>query len=239
MEDVDAAAQAARQGLDVLTGMATSFKSKLFIQTALIRLRQKDPATAIVGLREAVEAARRDKDIATEAQAWNELGNALRDAGNLQAAETPLLEAFRLRRLNHDDRIFYSYEAIGQLRLAQGDPRSASVLFSRAIDSARRVSPAALWDAYYDLGRAKMAEGRLEEASGDFGAALHWLRRWCAEALPSDAFRVSSEVELHDAFSADIERKRIQIMRDQRLAASQKRATTGCAKVPKPVAPRK
>jgi len=208
MADVDAAAQSAQQGLGALTGMATSFKAQVLMQSARIRLRQKkDSATAMVWLRDAVESARRDKDTATatEAQAWNELGTALLDAGNPQAAEPPLLEAFRLRRLNHDDRIYYSYEALGKLRMAQGDPHSASALFSRAINSARRVSPAALWTGYFQRGRAKLAEGRLEEAFADFGAALNWLRRWRAEVLPADAFRVSSEVALHDAFSAYIE----------------------------------
>jgi CHAT domain-containing protein len=209
MGDVEAAAQSARKGLDVLKGMTTAFKSQLLIQAAQIKLRQKDLATALVDLREAAEEARRDSDwpsnMATEAQAWNEIGNALLESGNLKAAETPLLEAFRLRRLTHDDRIYYSYEALGELRLAQGDPSAASVLFSRAIDSAPRVGPAALWDAYYQRGLAKKAEGRLTEAFADFGAALDWLRRWRAEVLPADAFRVSSEVELHDAFSAYIE----------------------------------
>jgi CHAT domain-containing protein/tetratricopeptide (TPR) repeat protein len=205
MGDVDAAAQSAQQGLGVLTGMTTRFKSKLLIQSALIRLRQKDPAMAMVWLRDAVEAARRGLDTATEAQAWNELGNALLETGHPLTAEPPLLEAFRLRKLTQDDHIYYSYETLGKLRMAQGDARSASALFSLAIDSARRVSPAALWNAYYERGRAKLADGRLEEAFADFGAALKWLRGWRAEVLPADAFRVSSEVELHVVFSAYIE----------------------------------
>jgi len=205
MGDSDAAAQSARQGLRALAGMNTTFKSKLLIQSALIK-KEKDPATAVELLREAVKEARQQKDTtATEAQAWNELGTALLEAGNAKAAEPPLLESFRLRRLTGDDRIYYSYEALGELRLAQGDARAASVLFGHAIDSARRVSPAALWTGYYQRGRAELAEDRLDEAFADFGAALNWLRRWRAEVLPADAFRVSSEVALHDAFSAYIE----------------------------------
>jgi CHAT domain-containing protein len=208
MADVDAAAQAAAQGLDALRGMDTSFKAQLLMQSARIRLKQKkDTAAAIVSLRDAVEAARMDPRMATaaEAQAWSELGTALLDAGNMKAAEPALLESFRLRKLYHDERIYYSYDALGKLRMAQGDARAASLLFSREIDSARRASPAALWTGYYRRGGAELAQGRLQEAFADFGAALDWMRRWRAEVLPADAFRVSSEVALHDAFLAYIE----------------------------------
>jgi len=210
MGDVDAAAQSAQQGLGALAGIHPSFRAQMLIQRARVRLKQETKsATAMMWLREAVAAARQDPDqvsaTATEAQAWNELGTALLEASNPQAAEPALLESFRLRRLTHNDRIYYSYEALGKLRLAQGDPPAASILFSHAIDSARRVSPAALWDAYYYRGKSELAEGRLEEAFADFGAALNWLRRWRAEVLPADAFRISSEVKLHDAFSAYIE----------------------------------
>jgi hypothetical protein len=73
--------------------MTTSFKSKLLIQSALIRLRQKDPPMAMVWLRDAVEAARRGLDTATEAQAWNELGNALLETGHPLTAEPPSIHA--------------------------------------------------------------------------------------------------------------------------------------------------
>jgi CHAT domain-containing protein/tetratricopeptide (TPR) repeat protein len=208
MADVDAAAQAAAQGLDALRGMDTSFKAQLLMQSARIRLKQKrDTAAAIVSLRDAVEAARMDPRMATavEAQAWSELGTALLDAGNPKVAEPALLESFRLRKLYHDERIYYSYDALGKLRMSQGDARAASLLFSREIDSARRASPAALWTGYYRRGGAELAQGRLQEAFADFGAALDWMRRWRSEVLPADAFRVSSEVALHDAFLAYIE----------------------------------
>jgi len=203
--DIDAASQSAQQGLDAMGGISTDFKAKLLMQSGKIRLRQNDTAAALAELSEAINKAAGGSDHATEAQTWSELGTALLDAGNPRAAEQPLLEAFRLRKLNNDIRIYYSYEKLGRLRMVQGDPGAASELFSRAIDSARRLNPPALWNGYYQRGRAKLAEGRLEEAFADFGAALNWLRRWRAEVLPADAFRISSEVALHDVFSAYIE----------------------------------
>ncbi len=205
MGDIDAAAQSAQEGLDALGGMSTDFRSKLLMQSGQIKLKQKDQTAAIVELREALRLARRGSDPATEAQAWSELGNALLENRDPQAAEPALLEAFRLRRLNNDNHIYHSYEKLGELRMTQGDPAAASALFSRAIDGARHVSPAALWTGYFQRGKAKLAEGRLEEAFADFGAAVNWLHRWRAEVLPADAFRVSSEVELHDVFSAYID----------------------------------
>jgi CHAT domain-containing protein/tetratricopeptide (TPR) repeat protein len=204
MGQTEAAAQSARQGLDDLRGLATDFRSKLLVQSALVKVRQKRPAEAVKLLRDAVELSRRDLDMATEAQAWNELGGALLEAGDPAAAEGPLLEAFRLRKLARDNRIYFCYENLGRLRMIQGHARSAAVLFGRAIHAARRVSPAALWNGYYQRAQAELAAGRPREAFADFDAALTWLRRWRAEVLPADAFRVSSEVALHEVFFAYI-----------------------------------
>ena len=202
MGNAEAATESAEQGLRALSGISADFKPKLLIQLALVKLKRRDAAGAVRLLRDAVAIARQDLDFATEAQAWNELGNALLESGDTKAAERPLLEAFRIRKLTHDDRIYFSYETLGRLRVLQGDLGSAEMLFGRAIDAARRVSPVAIWNGYYARGAARLAEGRLRDAFADFGAALNWLERWRAEVLPADAFRVSSEVELHEIFSA-------------------------------------
>jgi tetratricopeptide (TPR) repeat protein len=205
MGNVEAATESAEQGLRALNGISTDFKPRVLIQSALVRVRQRDLDGAVRLLGEAIAAARQGLDFAAEAQAWNELGNALLQAGRPDAAEGPLLEAFRIRKLTHDDRIYFSYETLGKLRVLQGDLRSAEVLFSRAIDTARRVSPVAIWNGYYARGKSRLAENRLGDAFADFGAALNWMERWRAEVLPADAFRVSSEVELHEIFSAFID----------------------------------
>jgi CHAT domain-containing protein len=45
----------------------------------------------------------------------------------------------------------------------------------------------------------------LQEAFDDFACALKSARQWRAEVLPADAFRISTEVELHDVYSSFIE----------------------------------
>ena len=83
--------------------------------------------------------------------------------------------------------------------------QSAAALFDKAVESAAAVSPSALWRAYYDRGKFKLAQARLQEAFADFGAALKSARQWRAEVLPADAFRISTEVKLHQVYSSFIE----------------------------------
>jgi hypothetical protein len=116
-----------------------------------------------------------------------------------------LLEAFRLRESTRDTHIFYSYESLGNLRQLQGDLPSAAALFDKAVDSAGAVSPSAMWTAYYGRGQVRLAQTRLVEAFADVGAALQSARQWRAEVLPADAFRVGTEVELHQVYSSFIE----------------------------------
>jgi len=63
----------------------------------------------------------------------------------------------------------------------------------------------AIWSAYYERGKLKLAKVQLQEAFTDFGNALDCVRRWRAEVLPADAFRISSEVELQQVYSLYIE----------------------------------
>ena len=62
-----------------------------------------------------------------------------------------------------------------------------------------------MWQAYYDRGKFKMEQGRLQEAFADFGAALKSARQWRAEVLPADAFRIGTEVKLQEVYSSFIE----------------------------------
>jgi CHAT domain-containing protein len=205
MGDTEAALEAAEQGLKLPSDATAKFKAKLLIQCARIKERQREPEQAAALLRDAIEASRAQLDAASEAQAWNELGDTLLDCGRLQPAERALLEAFRLRKLTHDDRLYYSYESLGNLYARLGDLQSASTLFDRAIDGARVVSPSAMWSSYYERGNVKLAQARYEDAFADFGTALQCVRRWRAEVLPADAFRISSEVEKHHVYSSFIE----------------------------------
>ncbi len=205
MGENEAALESAEQGLKLIRDATSRFRAKLLIQCARIKAEQRDAMRAAGLLRDAIQAAQSQLDVSSEAQAWNEMGNLLLDESRLPDAERALLEAYRLRKLAHDSHLYFSYESLGRLRELQGDLRSASILFGRAVESARAVSPAAMWTAYYSRGRTKLAQGRFEEAYSDFSAALRCARRWRAEVIPADAFRIGAEVEMNQVYSAFIE----------------------------------
>jgi CHAT domain-containing protein/tetratricopeptide (TPR) repeat protein len=204
MGEIDAALESAERGLKLPRDATSQYRAKLLIQCALIKARQTEPAQAAVLLRDAIESARGQLDMAAEAEAWNELGNVLMNLGQIPGAERAVLEAFRLRKLTRGD-LHFAYESLGELRVLQGDLPSASGFFGRALESARVNSPQAMGAAYYGRGKVKLAQSQLEEAFADFGAALESIRRWRAEVLPADVFRVSAEVELDRVYSSFIE----------------------------------
>jgi CHAT domain-containing protein/tetratricopeptide (TPR) repeat protein len=204
--ETESASESVDQGLKLPDSATARFRPQLLIQRARVQEQQKDWEKAAVLLHDAIDASRRKRDIATEAQAWNELGMVLLSGGQPSSAEPALLEALRLRKQIADDRpLYFTYESFGQLRMAQGNPQAASMFFDQALDAAPAVNPSALWQIYYERGNAHLAQARLEEAFADFQDALNSARRWRAEVLPADAFRVSTEVELHDVYSAYIE----------------------------------
>ena len=205
MGETDASTESAERGLELPAAVSAKFRSALLIHAALIQMRERQCSPAIAKLRQAIDIARDQLDASVEAQAWNELGNALLDCGRVSDAEPALLESFRLRSLRHDGRLHYSYESLGELRLRQNKPVAALAFFDRAIQSAAPSGALALWHPLYKRGIANLADSRLTAAYADFGAALQCLRNWRAEVLPADAFRVSSEVELHEVYSAYIE----------------------------------
>ena len=205
MGEIDAALESAEEGLKLPDDATARFKASLLLQCARIKGRQKDSEQTVALLRNAIEVSRTELDVASEAQAWNELGNALIELGKLRSGEQALLQAFRMRKLTHDDRLYFSYESLGHLRMLEGDLQSASLFLDRAVDSARLVNPSAIWSAYYERGKLNLAKAQLQEAFTDFGNALDCVRRWRAEVLPADAFRISSEVELQQVYSSYIE----------------------------------
>ena len=201
----DAATESAKQGLDLPAGASAKFRPKLLIQAALIEMKLRNWDRATAWTREAIDVSRAQLDVATEAQAWNELGNALLEWNRLPAAEKALLESFRLRKLTHDERLHFSYESLAELRLAQKDPASALTLLDRAIEAATPLGPSAVWRPLYGRGRANLALYRLPDAYSDFAASIRNLKAWRAEVLPADAFRIGTEVEMQGIYSAFIE----------------------------------
>jgi CHAT domain-containing protein/tetratricopeptide (TPR) repeat protein len=205
MGDVEAARESAEHGMKLAGSVDPKYKARLLIHYARILRLQNDSNTAIALLKEAIEASKVQKDVSSEAQAWDALGNTLLKNGDMTPAEHALSEGLRLRESSHDDHVYYSYGALGNLRKMQGDLRSAATLFDKAVESAGAFSPSAMWQAYYDRGKLKMEQGHLQAAFADFGAALKSARQWRAEVLPADTFRIGTEVQLQQVYSSFIE----------------------------------
>lgn len=204
--EVSGAAEAAREGLAALGKLPGSkYRIQLLMQTGRVKAWQGDLDGAIPLLGEAIAEADRQGDVSLQARACGLLGYRLLRSGHVQAAEQPLLEAFRLRKLNHDQDIDQSYRMVGLLRMAQGDLRTAAALLDQAVAlAAARPGPAPRWLPYYSRAQVRVAQGDLVNAVEDFRTAVDLARRWRLEVVPADAVRVSMEVELQQLYSGFI-----------------------------------
>ena len=203
---LEAAAEVANRALTTEIRNQRQFRSKLLIQAGLLKLAQGEGVAGEHLLLDAVDEAHKQHDAGSEAQALNELGNALLDSGQTERAERAQLEGLQLRVRNADDRIYFSYQSLGKVRARQGDLLGAIKLFDRAIDAARHANVRfRLWTAHYERGEVKLALGRAEEAYADLRIALGFARRWRAQVLPADVFRVSMSLQLDEIYSAFID----------------------------------
>lgn len=207
MGDLDGAIRSAEVGLANFDRQSfRGGRSKCLIQLAVLRARQGWMGDAVALTAEAVDIAYGESDLATVAEAWEHLGEEYLGRGELGLADRALTEAFRLRTVHHLTRLNYSYLNLSNLRLAQRDVESASRLIDQAIRQQKR--PDCLergWILYHARGRVRMAQGRLDEAFGDFRTALDLARNWRLEVLPADFTRVSSEIELQELYSSFID----------------------------------
>ena len=134
-------------------------------------------------------------DPATTALGWNRLGEELLLHGAQREAETALLEAYRLRKMNRLP-LDFSYWDLGRLRFGQGDISSASILLDLAVAGTTRnpgLSPR--HDIFADRSRVRAAEGRLWDALADARTAVRLARAWRSEP-PDDSTRIGSEGRL-------------------------------------------
>jgi CHAT domain-containing protein/tetratricopeptide (TPR) repeat protein len=207
MGEVDGAAEAVREGLASLERQPQSkFWIQCLMQAGKVRIWQGDIDGAVPLFSQASAEAGRQGNLSLQARAYGLLGYELLRNGRVQAAERPLLEAFRLRKLIHDREIDNSYMSVGLLRMSQGDLNSASSLLNQAVAAAAaKQGPVPLWNAYYFRGRVRDAQGKLRAAVADFREAMDLARRWRLEVIPADAVRVSLEVNLQNLYSGFIQ----------------------------------
>ena len=180
--------------------------SNLLSFLAALQVEQGRIPQAVDLYKQGIAAADRAGDQELYALAWNGLGYAYLNSEKLRQAEGPLLEGYRIRKLNHLRSIESSYRNLGMLRLKQGDTSSASVLLDRAVALSKQ--PGGLrpsWDVYYARGTVRLQQNRLQDALDDLRIAARLARNWRRDAFPDDATRVSTENLIQKVHSALVE----------------------------------
>ncbi len=167
-----------------------------------VRLRQNRVVEAMAQFREAAEDADRIGDADLYATAWSRIGYELLTRNRPADAEPALLEAYRVRKLNHL-RLIDSYQNLGTLRFEQGDFVSASYLLDRAVQLAQRPGGSDPdWELYETRGRLRLAQNRLSDALGDLRIAVRLASAWRRSAPSEDAVRVAAEGRIAQAYAA-------------------------------------
>ncbi|MEO8597978.1 MAG: CHAT domain-containing protein [Candidatus Solibacter sp.] len=203
--ELDAAAEWIQGTIQRLDPKERSFLPQILIQLATLRARQNRMPEAHKLFREGIEAADAAGDLQLYANGWNRLGEEHLKRGELARAEPPLLEAYRIRKLNRLA-LDVSYRSLGRLRLEQGDLTSAAALLDRAVElSSQPKGRVPTWDTYHYRGRVRMAQGRLREALDDLRIAMQLARAWRWSAPPDDASRMGTENWLELVHSALVE----------------------------------
>jgi tetratricopeptide (TPR) repeat protein len=203
--ELDAAAEWIQGSIRRLNAKDRKNLPQILIQLATLRARQDRMPEARQLFNEGVEAADRAGDLNLYAIGWNRLGEEYLKRGELARAEAPLLEAYRIRKLNRLA-LDVSYRSLGRLRLEQGDLTSAAVLLDRAVELSAQVRGGIpTWDTYHYRGRVRMAQGRLRDAVEDLRIAVRLARAWRWNAPPDDASRMGTEGWLELVHSALVE----------------------------------
>ena len=157
MGEVDSAVQWLQAGMDRVKGGITGEHRKLLPQIQIemgsllarqevlktapsvpSRSRHEAENSSSFSFQQGIDGADSEAgDRKLYAFGWNRLGEELLRQSDLPGAERALLEAYRVRKLNHlpMDSLYWN---LGELRLAQGDITSASALLDRAVELTRR-----------------------------------------------------------------------------------------------------
>ena len=206
MGEFDAAAEWIEHSIQGMAGQERAKDlPKLQIQLAYLRGNQGRMSEAADLFRRGIQGADRAGDLELYAIGWNQLGEILLSRGDLAAAENPLLEGYRTRKLHHLP-LDTSYRSLGRLKLAQGDISAASALLDRAVELAahpRGLTPT--WDTYHWRGLVRLAQGRQLDALQDLRIALRLGRAWRWSAPDDDTTRVGTEGMLDEVHSAFVD----------------------------------
>jgi|HubBroStandDraft_1064217.scaffolds.fasta_scaffold02102_1 CHAT domain-containing protein/tetratricopeptide (TPR) repeat protein len=204
---IDAATEAAGRAMRRLSGPDRLAQlPKLMTYLAGLQAVRGRMPQALDLYRQGIAGAERVGDQEVYALAWNDLGYRYLERGQLPQAEPALLEAYRVRKLNHLRSIESSYRNLGMLRLGLGDSRSASALLDRAVALSKQ--PGGLrpnWEVYYARGCVRLRQNRIQDALDDLRIAVRLARNWRRETFPDDATRITTENIVQRVHSALVE----------------------------------
>jgi len=205
--DLNAARLAARAAVEALAREPGHPSGALIrMQAAAVEAKSGGIEEAGRLFAEAAREAERATQPELEALAWDQWGYELLQAGKIEAAETALLEAYRIRILRRSPAVASSYYTLGLLRLAQGRAPDACRLLDLALEGVPDSGLALpLWRVYFERGRARRAAERIAEAQQDYERALEMLGRLRLEVLPAESFWNASSVEQHRVYSEYIQ----------------------------------
>ncbi len=213
--DLDAAFRAAEDGIAAIRDFPANYaRTSLMLEMGRLHSVARD-GRAGPYFAEAIEAARAQGDIATEAQARDLLGEerlvvsnaANRDPGDakldeevneeIEEAERDFSEAFRLRRLFDPAELGFSYGWLGAVKLARGELDAAERLTVEGLEAARRGAPSLPeFQLRHQRGRIRLARGDRAGALEDFAAALEAAARWRLQVLPARSSLTAANVAL-------------------------------------------
>jgi len=207
LHQMDTATESARRAIQELSGDARAQQlPKALIQLANLYAYQDRMPDALALYRQGIGAADRAGDLDTQALGWNALGFEYLEHREFSKAESPLFEAYRIRKLNHFRTIESSYRNLGMLRLEQSDAPASSRLLDQAVELSGQpggLRPA--WEVYYARGRVRLKQNRLHDALDDLRIAARLARTWRRAAPPGDATRISTENYIQKVHSALVE----------------------------------
>jgi tetratricopeptide (TPR) repeat protein len=175
------------------------------ILLADLRARQHRMLEAVPLFADGIQRAEAKKNWKLAALGWNRIGEEYLQQGDLDRAEAPLLEAYRIRQLR-GLALDTSYRSLGRLRLEQGDLDAAEGLLNHAVElAARPQGPIPSWDAYHYRGRVRLAQGSLAKSIADLRTAVRLARAWRWSTPPDEAMRIGAEGWLDRVYGALID----------------------------------